>query len=188
MDTQMVFVYCLCDDLLKALQHGEDRQCRVSDAEILTVALVAALYFGGHFQRANEFLHEQGYLPRRLGASRFNRRIHRCVPFGLPLFHGLAALGHQLRACSSSFDEDSEESENDHVSACVELSFAVFPEAAGFFEPAEGALDDPAFGQDCERMEFVAFDDLHRRPDEVLHAGRKRFSRVTPVNQHVLHV
>ena len=96
MDTQMVFVYCLCDDLLKALQHGEDRQCRVSDAEILTVALVAALYFGGHFQRANEFLHEQGYLPRRLGASRFNRRIHRCVPFGLPLFHGLAALGHPL--------------------------------------------------------------------------------------------
>lgn len=96
MDTQMVFVYCLCDDLLKALQHGEDRQCRVSDAEILTVALVAALYFGGHFQRANEFLHEQGYLPRRLGASRFNRRIHRCVPFVLPLFHGLAALGHPL--------------------------------------------------------------------------------------------
>lgn len=62
MDTQIVFVYCLCDDLLKALQHGEDRQCRVSDAEILTVALVATLYFGGHFQRANEFLHEQGYL------------------------------------------------------------------------------------------------------------------------------
>jgi hypothetical protein len=96
MDTQIVFVYCLCDDLLKALQHWEDPQCRVSDAEILTVALVAALYFGGHFKRANEFLHEQGYLPRRLSASRFSRRVHRCAPFVLPLFHGLAGLGHQL--------------------------------------------------------------------------------------------
>lgn len=96
MDIQIVFVYCLCDDLLKALQHGEDPQCWVSDAEILTVALVAALYFDGHFKRANEFLHEQGYLPRRLSASRFSRRVHRCAPFVLPLFHGLAGLGHQL--------------------------------------------------------------------------------------------
>ena len=28
------------------------------------MALVAALYFGGHFQRTNAFLHEQGCLPR----------------------------------------------------------------------------------------------------------------------------
>ena len=57
MDTQIVFVYCLCDDLLKALQHWEDPQYRGSDAEILTTALVAALYFGSHFQRAHEFRH-----------------------------------------------------------------------------------------------------------------------------------
>lgn len=75
MDTQIIFVCCLCDDLLKALQHGEDPQCRVSDAEILTVAWVAALYFGGHFQRAHEFQHEPGYLPRRLSARRFSRCV-----------------------------------------------------------------------------------------------------------------
>lgn len=63
MDLQIVFVYCRYDDLLKALQHGEDPQCRVSDAESLTTALVAALYFGGNFKRTHEFLHEQGYLP-----------------------------------------------------------------------------------------------------------------------------
>ncbi len=68
METQIVFVYGLCDDLLKALQHGEDPQCRVSDAKILTVALVAALYFGGHFQRANKFLHERGTC--RAGSAR----------------------------------------------------------------------------------------------------------------------
>lgn len=96
MDTQIVFVYCLCDDLLKALQHWEDPQCRVSDAEILTTALVAALYFGGHFKRARELLHEQGYLPRPLSASRFTRRVHRCAHLLMPLFHVLAGLGYQL--------------------------------------------------------------------------------------------
>jgi hypothetical protein len=84
--------------MLKALEHWEDPQCRVSDAEILTTALVAALYFGGHFRRAQEFLHEQGYLPRKLSSSRFVRRIHCCADLLLPLFHGLAKLGHQLNA------------------------------------------------------------------------------------------
>jgi hypothetical protein len=96
MDTPIVFVYCLCDDLLKALQHWEDSQCRVSDAEILTTALVAALYFGGNFKRAHAFLHEQGYLPRTLSSSRFVRRVHRCPHLLIPLFHCLASLGHPL--------------------------------------------------------------------------------------------
>lgn len=100
MDSQIIFVYCLCDDMLKALEHWEDPQCRVSDAEILTTALVAALYFGGHFRRAQEFLHEQGYLSRKLSSSRFVRRIHRCSDLLLPLFHGLAKLGHELNAKS----------------------------------------------------------------------------------------
>ncbi len=35
MDGQIVAVYCLCDDLLNALSHPEDRQCRMSDAEVM---------------------------------------------------------------------------------------------------------------------------------------------------------
>lgn len=100
MDLQIIFVYCLCDDLLKALQHWEDPQCRVSDAEILTTALVAALYFGGNFQRAHGFLHDQGYLPNKLSRSRLIRRIHRCEPFLMPLFHALAEAGHHLNTDS----------------------------------------------------------------------------------------
>jgi hypothetical protein len=45
MDTQIILVYCLCDDLLKAMRHHEDVQCQMSHAEVMTVALVAALYF-----------------------------------------------------------------------------------------------------------------------------------------------
>jgi hypothetical protein len=45
MDTQIVVVFCLIDDLLKALRHPEDRQCQMSDAEVMTIAIVAMLYF-----------------------------------------------------------------------------------------------------------------------------------------------
>jgi hypothetical protein len=95
MDSRIIFVYCLCDDLLKTLGHREDPQCRVSDAEILTVALVAALDFGGRFKSAYQFLHQHGYLPVALSASRFIRRLHRCEPLIAPLFHVLASLAHE---------------------------------------------------------------------------------------------
>lgn len=47
MDTQIVAVFFLCDDMLKALHHFEDPQSQVSDAEVMTTAIVAMLYFGG---------------------------------------------------------------------------------------------------------------------------------------------
>lgn len=102
MDLTSLFVYGLCDDLLKALRHWEDPHCQVSDAKLLTSAWVAALYFGGNFKLAHEFLHEQGSLPRRLSASRFIRRLHRCTDWWMPLFHQLASLGHQLNPESLS--------------------------------------------------------------------------------------
>ena len=30
MDTQIVAVYCICDDILKGLKHGEDKQRQMS--------------------------------------------------------------------------------------------------------------------------------------------------------------
>jgi hypothetical protein len=53
MDTQIVAVYCLCDDRLKALHHPEDAQSQLSDAEVMTTALVAALHFGGNLEKAH---------------------------------------------------------------------------------------------------------------------------------------
>jgi hypothetical protein len=96
MDTPIVFVYCLCDDLLKALHHREDAQCQMGDAEILTAAVVAAWYFGGNFARAQTFLFEQGYFARQLSPSRFIRRLHRCAHVLTSLFQVLAGLGHEL--------------------------------------------------------------------------------------------
>jgi hypothetical protein len=52
MDEQIVAIYCLCDDLLQALHHREDSQVQMSDAEVMTTALVAALFCAGNFEQA----------------------------------------------------------------------------------------------------------------------------------------
>ncbi len=98
MNTEITFVYSLCDDVLKALHHREDPQCQVSDAEVITTALVATRYFGGNLARSHNFLFEQNYLTRRLSPSRFIRRLHRCAHWLKPLFQVLASLGHTLNS------------------------------------------------------------------------------------------
>lgn len=95
MDTQIILIYCLCDDLLKAMHHHEDAQCLMSDAEVMTLALVAALHFRGNFALAGRMLSEQGYMPEMLGKSRFSRRVHRVKPLFLILF---AHLGEHFKA------------------------------------------------------------------------------------------
>lgn len=90
MDTQIVAVFCLCDDMLKGFHHQEDVQCKMSDAEVLTTAIIAALYFGGNYTQSRRLLQSQGYIPRMLKKSRFSRRLHRIKPYFLTLFKVLA--------------------------------------------------------------------------------------------------
>lgn len=86
MDTQIIVVFCLCDDMLKSLHHYEDSQCQMSDAEVMTTAIVAGLFFRSNFSLASRFLYEKGYIPKMLSASRFNRRLHRIADLFLTLF------------------------------------------------------------------------------------------------------
>ena len=86
MDTQIIVVFCLCADMLKSLHHSEDRQCRMSDAEVMTTAIIAMLYFKGNFCLASQYLYEYGYIPNMLSRSRFNRRLHRIADLFLTLF------------------------------------------------------------------------------------------------------
>lgn len=53
----------------------DDSRARVTGAEILTVALVAAKYFQNHHERALSVLSALNYVPK-LSVSRFNRRLH----------------------------------------------------------------------------------------------------------------
>lgn len=91
MDAYIVLVYCLCDDLLKACHHREDPQCRLSDAEVMTIAVVAAMYFGGNQAVSHCMLYEQGYLKVHLSRSRFCRRLQRVRTHYEALFSELGA-------------------------------------------------------------------------------------------------
>jgi hypothetical protein len=35
MDSQIVAIYCLCDDILKAPDHRDDPQCHMTDAGVV---------------------------------------------------------------------------------------------------------------------------------------------------------
>lgn len=40
------------DDLLKSLKHKQDPRAEVNDSEVITIALIAMLCFGGNFERS----------------------------------------------------------------------------------------------------------------------------------------
>jgi hypothetical protein len=84
-------LYCITDDLLKAIGHTDDARCEMSDAEVVTAALVAAFDFGGNMERSRRFLRETGLMPRMLSRSRLNRRLHRVADLVVSLFHQLGA-------------------------------------------------------------------------------------------------
>jgi hypothetical protein len=72
-------MYCLIDDLLTAIRPAwapaPDPRQHLSDAEVLTTALVAARYFGGNLAGARRY--RQGHWGQRpLHKSGFSRQLH----------------------------------------------------------------------------------------------------------------
>ncbi|NJK49814.1 hypothetical protein HC931_18200 [Candidatus Gracilibacteria bacterium] len=84
--TEIIAIYAISDDLLKAIGHSEDLRTQMSDAEVITTALVAARFFGGNHHLARVYLWEHGLIPKMLKASRFSRRLHRLFLLLLDLF------------------------------------------------------------------------------------------------------
>jgi hypothetical protein len=90
MDDKIIATFCLCDDLLKAMHHQEDRQCQMNDAEIMTTAFIAALFFRGNHESARAMLKQHGYMPHMVSKSRFSRRLHRIKGIFIIFFNLLA--------------------------------------------------------------------------------------------------
>jgi len=82
-------IYCLREDFLKATRHRDDSQVLMSTAEVMSVPLVAATFFGGNLDKTRLFLNEYGYMKNMLSKSRLNRHLH---AIGLGLWQGLFAL------------------------------------------------------------------------------------------------
>ena len=76
MQLQIITLYCLCDDFLKARNHRDAPHARMTTAEVLTVAFVASAFFHNNQETSRVFLQTHGYIPQMLSKSRLNRRLH----------------------------------------------------------------------------------------------------------------
>jgi hypothetical protein len=90
-DTFIITAYVIIADVLRALGQQTDGRARTSDAEVLTIAVVAAKYFQNNHDRALWVLTNLHYLSGPLSTSRFNRRLHRLAPWLEGLLPLLAA-------------------------------------------------------------------------------------------------
>jgi hypothetical protein len=85
-------LYCITADLLKATGHTDDVRCKLTDAEVITTALMGALYFGGNIERSRSFMRSTGLMPCMLSKSRLSRRLHRVAGIVNSLFHQLGLV------------------------------------------------------------------------------------------------
>jgi hypothetical protein len=99
MVNEIIAIYAITDDLLKAMGHREDPRTVMSDAEVITTALVAARFFGGNHHLARVYLKEHRFIPLMLKASRFSRRLNRLF---FPLLDLFDRLGMLLKSISQS--------------------------------------------------------------------------------------
>ena len=55
-ENKVIALYCMVDDMLKAIRHYENARVRVSDSEVITTDFVSGLYFGDHSDNAGSFM------------------------------------------------------------------------------------------------------------------------------------
>ena len=77
MDAEWIITtFVIIDDLMLTYGHQSDKRSRVSDSEIIIIALCAAKFCGNHHERTVVLMNQLGYLSGPLSVSRFNRRLH----------------------------------------------------------------------------------------------------------------
>lgn len=100
-EDKIISIFCLVDDLLKQIKHKEHPFRKVSDSEVITTAIVSALYFGGHLDNARGFMKMTKLSPQMLDKSRFCRRLHNLESLICSLF---LQIGQYLKDISGAAD------------------------------------------------------------------------------------
>ena len=95
MTEQTIAIYCFIDDFFISIGRKDDVHCKLTDAEILTTALLAAGYFHGNLCSACAYM-QQHHGVRMIDKSGFTRRLHGLHPQLLALFLALSDTVKQL--------------------------------------------------------------------------------------------
>lgn len=98
-EDKIISIYCIVDDILKGIGHKEDVRRRISDSEVITTALISALYFGGHIDNGRNFMKMTKLVPGMLDKSRFNRRLHNLSEMLFSIFY---QIGYCLKAAAGA--------------------------------------------------------------------------------------
>lgn len=72
----------------------------MSDAEVITTALTAAMFFNGNHLKACNYIKEHNLIPNMLGKSRFNRRLHDVDMLINDLFHQIGMILKETSDCT----------------------------------------------------------------------------------------
>lgn len=75
-DLKIIAAYCIIADTLHRLGHRSHVLAQLSDAEVLTVAVVSAMYFQNNHERALFVMKGMRYVTRPISTSRLCRRLH----------------------------------------------------------------------------------------------------------------
>ena len=89
---KVIGIYCLIDDILKGIGHREEGQRKVSDSEVMTTALVSALYFKGNQHHAADYMRSHNLSPLMIGKSGFTKRLHKLQSLMMWLFLEMGRL------------------------------------------------------------------------------------------------
>jgi len=73
---QTIVTYCICDEVCKGLLIKDDSQCKMSTAEVMTFAILAASMFYCDYRRTRLVALQGKYFKNILSHSQLVRRIH----------------------------------------------------------------------------------------------------------------
>ncbi|UAB86205.1 IS982 family transposase [Zunongwangia sp. SCSIO 43204] len=73
---KVIAIYCLTDDLLKEMNHKEHKNRLFTDGQVITTALVSALYFRGNQSLTLDYMHSHIF-DQVIKKSGFTKRLHK---------------------------------------------------------------------------------------------------------------
>ena len=76
METFAITIYVIAEEVLRILQVQDDPQASMSNAEVITFAIVTAKFFSGNYKLSRYLCQRLRLFPKILSNSRLNRRIH----------------------------------------------------------------------------------------------------------------
>ena len=88
MDTTIIFVYCLSDEFVKSINYKEHDNCLMTNSEIITFAIISAMFFQCNYKKTALFFRAHKYFRKVLSLSRINKRLY-CMTL---IFPGLECI------------------------------------------------------------------------------------------------